>query len=90
VKALAPAVYIFGFLVTLACGVLLFRAYAVARKRLLLWSAVCFCGLAISNLLVFVDLVILPTQIDLYPWRLLTAAAAMLILMYGLIWEGQQ
>jgi hypothetical protein len=88
-NAIAPAVYILGFLVTLACGVLLFRAYSAVGKRLLLWSAVCFCGLSISNLLVFVDLVLLP-QVDLYPFRLLTAAASMLILLYGLIWEGQQ
>lgn len=89
-NSIGPAVYIFGFLVTLACGVLLFRAWAAVRKRLLLWSAVCFCGLAISNLLVFFDLVVFPTQVDLYPARLITAAIAMLILMYGLIWEGQQ
>ncbi|MFZ0631495.1 MAG: DUF5985 family protein [Acidobacteriaceae bacterium] len=88
-NAIAPAVYILGFLVTLACGVLLFRAYAAVRKRLLLWSAVCFCGLAISNVLVFVDLVLLPT-VDLYLLRLITAAIAMLLLLYGLIWEGQQ
>lgn len=88
-NAIAPAVYIFGFLVTLACGVLLFRAYAAVRKRLLLWSAICFCGLAISNLLVFIDLVLLPT-VDLYLLRLITAAIAMLLLLYGLIWEGQQ
>lgn len=88
-NALAPAVYILGFLVTLACGLLLFRAWSAVGKRLLLWSAVCFCGLAISNLLVFIDLVLLPA-VDLYPFRLLTAAASMLILLYGLIWEGQQ
>jgi len=88
-NAIAPAVYILGFLVTLACGVLLFRAWAAVRKRLLLWSAICFCGLALSNLLVFVDLVLLP-NVDLYLPRLLTAAIAMLILLYGLIWEGQQ
>jgi hypothetical protein len=88
-NAIAPAVYIFGFLVTLACGVLLFRAYSAVRKRLLLWSAVCFCGLALSNLLVFVDLVLLP-NVDLYLLRLITAAIAMLLLLYGLIWEGQQ
>ncbi|MGC2298058.1 MAG: DUF5985 family protein [Acidobacteriaceae bacterium] len=88
-NAIAPAVYIFGFLVTLSCGVLLARAYAAGRKRLLLWSAVCFFGLALSNLMVFIDLVLLP-NVDLYLVRLLTAAAAMLILLYGLIWEGQQ
>ncbi|MGA8110781.1 MAG: DUF5985 family protein [Acidobacteriaceae bacterium] len=88
-NTIAPAVYIFGFLVTLTCGVFLVRAYAAGRKRLLLWSAICFFGLAISNLMVFVDLVLLP-DVDLYLVRLLTAAAAMLILLYGLIWEGQQ
>lgn len=88
-NALAPAVYILGFLVTLTCGVLLARAYASGGKRLLLWSAVCFCGLAISNLLVFVDLVLLP-EVDLYVLRLVVAAAAMAILLYGLIWEGQR
>ena len=86
---MAAAVYILGFLVTLTCGVLLSRAYAVGRKRLLLWSAVCFFGLAISNFLVFVDLVLLP-QVDLYPLRLITAAVAMIILLYGLIWEGER
>lgn len=86
---MAAAVYILGFLVTLSCGILLFRAYAVSRRRLLLWSAICFVGLAISNLLVFVDLVLLP-DVNLYLLRLITAAAAMVILLYGLIWEGQQ
>ncbi|HEX4039200.1 MAG TPA: DUF5985 family protein [Acidobacteriaceae bacterium] len=89
-NTIAPAVYIFGFLVTLTCGVLLARAYSLGRKRLLLWSSICFFGLALSNLLVFLDLVVLPTQIDLYPERLLTATVSMLVLLYGLIWEGQQ
>lgn len=86
---MGPAVYIFGVLVTLICGVLLSRAYHNVRKRLLLWSAVCFYFLALSNLLVFVDLVIFP-DVNLYRYRLLTAALAMLILLYGLIWEGDK
>lgn len=86
---MAAAVYILGFVVTLICGVLLSRAYAAGKKRLLLWSAVCFYGLAISNLLVFLDLVVFP-NLDLYPARLITAAVAMIILLYGLIWEGER
>jgi lipopolysaccharide export LptBFGC system permease protein LptF len=86
---MAAAVYILGFLVTLCCGILLLRAYGASRMRLLLWSGICFVGLAISNFLVFVDLVILP-EVDLYLLRLVTAAIAMVILLYGLIWEGQQ
>jgi hypothetical protein len=85
---MGPAVYILGFLTTLACGVLLMRGYFRSRKRLLLWSGLCFLGLAVSNFLLFLDLVLLP-NVDLYLWRLSTAAIAMLLLMYGLIWEGE-
>lgn len=86
---MGPAVYLFGVLVTLSCGVLLTRAYSSVGKRLLLWSAVCFYGLALSNLIVFLDLVVF-ANVDLYRWRLITAAVAMLILLYGLIWEGDK
>lgn len=86
---MAGVVYILGFLVTLACGLLLMRGYFRSRKRLLLWSGLCFLGLAISNLLVFLDVIVWPTNIDLYPERLTTAAIAMALLMYGLIWEGE-
>lgn len=42
---------------------------------------------AVSNVLVFVDLVVVPT-VDLYLWRLTTAIVAMALLLYGLVWEG--
>jgi hypothetical protein len=86
---MGPAVYILGTLVTLACGVFLIRAYARVHKRLLLWSGICFFGLAANNFLVFMDLVVFP-QIDLYTVRLLTAAVSMLVLLYGLVWEGDR
>jgi hypothetical protein len=86
---IAGAVYILGTLVALACAILLLRGYLRGRQKLLLWSSLCFFGLAISNFLVFIDLILLPAQIDLYPLRLATAAAAMLLLLYGLIWEGE-
>jgi hypothetical protein len=85
---MAGAVYILGTLVALCCAVLLLRGYARGRQKLLLWSGLCFFGLAISNFLVFVDLIIFPTR-DLYVLRLATAAVAMLLLLYGLIWEGE-
>lgn len=82
------AVYILNALTFASCGVLLLRGYWKGKRRLLLWSGLCFVGLAVSNLLVFVDLVIFP-DVDLYVWRLGTAAVSMLLLMYGLIWEGE-
>jgi hypothetical protein len=84
-----PAVYVLCTLVSLICAVLLLRGYSRGRHRLLLWSGLCFSGLSVSNVLVFLDLVILPAQIDLYPAREITTACSVLILLFGMIWEGQ-
>jgi Family of unknown function (DUF5985) len=86
---MAGSVYILGTLIALACAVLLLRGYLRGRHKLLLWSSLCFFGLSISNFLLFLDLIVFPIQIDLYPLRLATAAVAMLLLLYGLIWEGE-
>jgi len=85
---MAQAVYILGAVTTLCCAALLLRAYWRTGTKLLLWSGLCFAGLTISNLLVFVDLILLP-QVDLYLVRLSVAAIAMLLLLYGLVWEGE-
>jgi hypothetical protein len=85
--SIASAVYIVGALVTLLCATLLLRGYLRSRKRLLLWSSLCFTGLTVSNALVFVDLAVAP-HVDLYVWRLASAALGLLILLYGLIWES--
>ena len=82
---MGPAVYVLGALTSLLCAFLLLRAYSRVRKRLLLWSGLCFAGLTVSNSLVFVDLVLFP-EIYLYQLRLGTAAIAMVLLLYGLIW----
>lgn len=85
---ISSVVYILATLVCLTSAVLLLRGYTIGRHRLLLWSGLCFVGLTVSNLLVFVDLIIFP-QIDLYYLRLISAAISMLILLYGLVWEGE-
>ena len=82
------AIYVLTSLTTLLCAVLLLRAYASVRRRLLLWSGLCFVGMTISNLLVIADLVLFP-EIDFYTYRLGSAAIAMALLLYGLIWESQ-
>jgi len=85
---MGPAVYILGTIITCTCAVLLLKGYARARRPLLLWSGFCFIGLTISNLLLFLDLVMFP-DVDLYLWRLIAAAIAMALLLYGLIWDSQ-
>lgn len=86
---LASFVYLLGAVVTATCAILLLRGYARSRSRLLLWSGLCFAGLTVSNGLLFVDLVLLPADQSLYMWRLSTAAAAMMLLVYGLVFESE-
>lgn len=85
---MAITVYSLGVITTLLCSVLLLRQYLRSHIRLLLWSGLCFAGLAVSNGIVFVDLIIYPER-DLHIWRLSIAALSMALLAYGLIWEGE-
>jgi len=84
---MGAAAYVLVTLTSLLCAVLLLRGYAHGRKRLLLWSGICFVGLTISNALLILDL-LYAADVNLYAWRLGTAAAAMLFLLYGLVWES--
>ncbi len=68
------------------CAVLLLRGYARSRVPLLLWSGLCFIGLALNNLLLFIDVQMAP-MIDLSTWRTVPALVGVLLLLYGMIWE---
>ena len=81
--------YLLAVLTCLACTLLLWRQYARTGLRLLLWSALCFVGLTLSNVLLFFDLVVFTTDVDLRPWRLLTALAGLGFLLYGFIFESE-
>lgn len=83
---MAPVLYILSCLTTLLCAVLLLRAHAVVRKRLLFWSGLCFVGLTVSNIFLIADFLIFP-QTDLYTYRLGATAISMALLLGGLIWE---
>jgi hypothetical protein len=85
---MASAVYVLCALTSGLCAVLLLRAYFASRARLLLWSSLSFIGLTCNNLLLFIDLVILHT-VDLLLYRSLTAAAAVMVLLLGLIWDSR-
>lgn len=69
------------------CALLLLRAYARVRQRLLLWSGLCFAGLTLSNAFVVLDLAVVP-EVSFYAWRLAIAALSVLLLLYGLIFES--
>ena len=81
------AVYILCLLTSVACAALLVRSYGRTRTRLLLWTAMCFALLAVNNLLVVVDLLLLP-HLNLVPLRHLASLAAVSVLLVGFIWEA--
>jgi hypothetical protein len=80
-------VYLLCIATSAACMALLIRGYRRSRTRLLLWSALCFVALAVNNLLLFVDVILLPVEIDLRPLRHLASLIAVSLLLYGFIWE---
>lgn len=79
-------VYLLCFLTSSTCALLLGRSYARTRSRLLLWSAICFCLLALANLLVVFDMLVF-VESDLRPPRLWLSLAAVLVLLFGFIWD---
>jgi hypothetical protein len=86
---MAEAVYLLSAAASALSAGLLLRGFWRGRIRLLLWSGLCFAGLTLNNILLFVDLIIVPT-IDLSVWRSVVALAAMSMLLYGLIGEGPE
>jgi len=86
---LAPAVYLLCAVTSLFCTALLFRTYRRERRALLFWSTACFVGLALNNILLFIDLVMLP-NLDLRVPRALLGLAAISVLLYGFVWEADQ
>lgn len=84
---MAAIVYYLCALTSLACAILLIRAYAERKVRLLLWSGICFAGLALNNALLIVDRIVMPDR-DLAILRTMPALVGILVLVYGLIWDA--
>lgn len=82
-------VYLLCAATSLTCAVLLLRAYRRQRTRLLLWSSLCFVMLAVNNTLLFIDLIVVPTSVDLSLWRSTAALTGVGLLLFGLIWESR-
>ncbi len=85
---MAEIVYVLCAATSLFCAVLLLRQYRTQRSRLLLWSTLCFLGLALNSVLVLVDLIVLP-DLDLRPLRAAAAFVAMFVMVIGLVWESR-
>ncbi|MGH8205621.1 MAG: DUF5985 family protein [Steroidobacteraceae bacterium] len=84
---IAELIYIGCALTSAGCAWLLLRGYRATGTRLLLWAGLCFIGQTLDNVVLFIDLVLTPSTIDLFYWRTVLALAGIIALVYGLIWE---
>ena len=83
---IAKTIYLLCAATSLLVAMMLMRQYVKSHTRLVLWSVISFAGLAINSVLVYVDL-IMYTGVDLSLYRSAAGAAAMAVMVYGLIWE---
>jgi hypothetical protein len=86
---MAEIVYLLCAATSLICALRLLRAYLYQLTGLLLWSTFCFAFLTLNNILLFVDLTIVPHTVDLSLWRGSTALVGLALLLFGLIWESR-
>jgi hypothetical protein len=79
-------IYILCGLTSLGCAILLVRRYQRTRGKLLLLGSVFFMTQVVTNILLFVDLVVIP-DVDLSILRSLVTIVGLIFLLVGLIWE---
>ena len=85
---IATTACVLGALTTLLCAILLLRRYSQVGLGLLLWSGLCFAGLTANYVMLLIDRLVVP-DVDLFVLRLLVTAAAMSMLVFGLIWDSE-
>lgn len=84
---MATIVYILCAATSITCAYMLLRSFGRSRVRLLLWSGLCFVGLALNNILLVVDTHVM-SNTDLSVIRTLPAVLGVMVLVYGLIWDS--
>ncbi|MFS2002857.1 DUF5985 family protein [Duganella sp. CT11-25] len=85
---MAQTIYGLCTLTSLACAWMLLGSYRRNGVRLLFWSGLCFIGMSVNNVLLVLDKLVFP-QVDLLVLRLVSALMALLLLLFGLIYENK-
>jgi uncharacterized membrane protein YdjX (TVP38/TMEM64 family) len=88
-EAFPTIIYTLCFLTSSACAFLLARSFARTGMRLLLWSALCFLFLGLNNLVVIIDLLLVP-QADFQLIRVALSLIGVSLLLFGLVWEAEE
>jgi hypothetical protein len=85
---MAVTIYLLCTLTSLACAWLLLASYRRTGHRLLFWSGLCFAAMTVNNILLTLDKAVFP-DVNLLPWRLVSALVAVALLLFGLIYEKE-
>ncbi len=85
---MATAVYVLCALTSGLCAALLARMYRRTGVPLLLWCTLSFVGWTLANVLVFMDMVVLP-DVDLLLTRTIAGVVAVALMLGGLVWHGE-
>ena len=83
---MSAVVYLLCAATSVACAGLLLWNWRKTGARLLLWSGLCFVGLAVDNITLFLDTNVVH-HIDLSLYRKLGTVAGLSLLLYGMIWD---
>jgi hypothetical protein len=85
---MAAVIYSLCALTSILCFVLLWRSWRTSGARLLFWSALCFAALSVNNVLLVLDNLVF-VNVNLGIPRLVAALVAVLLLLFGLVWEEE-
>jgi hypothetical protein len=85
--AMPGLVYLLGAAISLASGLLLLRGAATRGGGLLLWSSVCFFGMAVNNVLMYFNFVVF-ADVNLDIWPHVASLVSVIILNVALIWHA--
>jgi hypothetical protein len=85
---MAELIYGLCTILSLAIAVMLWRQHRRSPSRMIYWTALCFTGLALSNLVLVVDKLVFP-DIDLRVLRHSISLLSIGLLLFGLVYEDE-
>jgi len=85
---MAELIYGLCTILSLAIAVMLWRQHRRNPTRMIYWTALCFTGLALSNLVLVVDKLVFP-DLDLRVLRHSISLLSIGLLLFGLVYEDE-
>jgi len=85
---MAELIYGLCTILSLAIAVMLWRQHRRMPTRMIYWTALCFSGLALSNLVLVLDKLVFP-DLDLRVLRHSISLLSIGLLLFGLVYEDE-